>query len=96
MCNSNSSASLGVSGSLRLAMTNWHKLSPGDTVVLLTSDKLNPRFAGRVDELSADGRYLWLVQTNGAGRRLFHHAEGYTTFLEEVLQPGQETESRDY
>jgi hypothetical protein len=82
MCISNSSASLGLSRSLRLEVANWHQLSPGDMVVLLTSDKLNPRFAGRVDEISADARYLWLIQTNGAGRRLFHHAEGYTTFLE--------------
>ncbi len=53
-------------------------------VVLLTSDKLNPRFAGRIDEISADGRFLWLIQTNGAGRRLFHLAEGYTTLLDSV------------
>jgi hypothetical protein len=53
--------------------------------VLLTSDKLNPRFAGRIDEISADGRFLWLIQTNGAGRRLFHHAEGYTTLLDSVV-----------
>lgn len=84
MCISNPRAPLGLSSSLRPEVTNWHQLSPGDMIVLLTSDKLNPRFAGRVDEISADGRYLWLIQTNGAGRRLFHHAEGYTTLLDSV------------
>ena len=85
MCISNPRASLGHSSSLRLEVTTWHQLSSGDMVVLLTSDKLNPRFAGRIDEVSADGRFLWLIQTNGAGRRLFHHAEGYTTLLDSVL-----------
>jgi hypothetical protein len=84
MCISNPRAPLGLSSSLRLEVTNWHQLNPDDMIVLLTSDKLNPRFAGRVDEISADGHYLWLVQTNGAGRRLFHHAEGYTTLLDSL------------
>ena len=82
---SNPRPSLGAPSSLRLEGTNWHQLNAGDMIVLLTSDKLNPRFAGRVDEISADGRYLWLVQTNGAGRRLFHRSEGYTTLLDSVL-----------
>jgi hypothetical protein len=29
-----------------------------------------------------DGSYLWLVLDNGAGRRLFHQTDGYTTLLE--------------
>jgi hypothetical protein len=85
MCIPNPGTSLGHSSSLRLQVTYWQELSAGDIVVLLTSDKLNPRLAGRIDEISADGRFLWLIQTNGAGRRLFHHAEGYTTLLDSVV-----------
>lgn len=42
MCISNPRTALGHSSSLRLQVTNWHQLSVGDMVVLLTSDKLNP------------------------------------------------------
>lgn len=70
------------SSSLRVEVTGWDQLNHGDTIVLLTSDRRNPRFTGRVDEISEDGRYLWLIQDNGAGRRLFHRVEGYTTFLD--------------
>ncbi|KQQ89727.1 hypothetical protein [Arthrobacter sp. Leaf137] len=63
-------------------MAGWDQLNKGDTVVLLTSDRRNPRFTGWVDEISEDGRYLWLIQDNGAGRRLFHRVEGYTTLLD--------------
>ncbi|QQQ64368.1 hypothetical protein [Paenarthrobacter ureafaciens] len=70
------------SSSLRSEVSGWDQLKSGDTVVLLTSDRRNPRFTGRVDEISQDGRYLWLIQNNGAGRRLFHRVEGYTTFLD--------------
>ncbi len=41
---------------------------------------------GRVDDISDDGRYLWLLQDSGAGRRLLDRAEGYTTFLDSKLQ----------
>lgn len=67
---------------LRKEIGNWRELTPGDTVVLLTSDKRNPRITGRVDDISDDGRYLWLLQGNGAGRRLLDRAEGYTTLLD--------------
>ncbi|MGO4435168.1 hypothetical protein AB4Y88_18330, partial [Paenarthrobacter sp. RAF9] len=69
-------------------------LNAGDTIVLLTSDKLNPRFAGRVDGISPDGRYLWLIQSNGAGRRLFHRAEGFTTLLDSVAPRNTDADTR--
>lgn len=71
--------------SLRREVTDWDELTAGDSIVLLTSDRQNPRFAGRVDEISGDGCYLWLIQDSGAGRRLFHRVEGYTTFLDSVV-----------
>ena len=71
-----------LSNGLRKEIGNWRELTPGDTVVLLTSDKRNPRITGRVDDISDDGRYLWLLQGNGAGRLLLDRAEGYTTFLD--------------
>ena len=67
---------------LRIEVHSWLQLTPGNSVVLLTSDRRNPRIAGRVDRVSVDGHYLWLIQDNGAGRRLFHRPEGYTTFLD--------------
>ena len=70
-----------LSGHLRKEIASWRELTPGDTVVLLTSDKRNPRITGCVDDISDDGRYLWLLQDSGAGRRLLHKAEGYTTLL---------------
>ncbi|MEO5314708.1 hypothetical protein PV772_11405 [Pseudarthrobacter sp. CC12] len=72
-------------GSLRREVATWDQLSNGDTIVLLTSDRRNPRIVGRVDEISEDGRYLWLIQDNGAERRLFHRIEGYTTFLDSAI-----------
>ncbi|WP_461188634.1 hypothetical protein [Arthrobacter sp. Z4-13] len=71
-----------LSSRMRKEIGNWRELTPGDTVVLLTSDKRNPRIMGRVDDISDDGRYLWLLQDSGAGRRLLDRAEGYTTFLD--------------
>lgn len=68
--------------SLRQEVRSWRELAPGDVVVLLTSDKRNARIEGRVDEISGDGLFLWLLQDNGAGRRLFHRPDGYTTFLD--------------
>ena len=69
-------------GSPRQEVRSWLELAPGDTVVLLTSDKRNARIAGRVDDISADGLFLWLLQDRGAGRRLFHRPDGYTTLLD--------------
>jgi hypothetical protein len=66
----------------RKEIMTWRDLAQGDAVVLLTSDKRNPRISGKVDNLSTDGSFLWLVQDNGAGRRLFHRTEGYTTLLD--------------
>lgn len=66
----------------RKEITTWRDLAPGDAVVLLTSDRRNARISGKVDDLSIDGSFLWLVQDNGAGRRLFHRPEGYTTLLD--------------
>ncbi|MFJ5695011.1 hypothetical protein ACIP9X_14305 [Arthrobacter sp. NPDC093125] len=74
-----------LSSRLRKEIGNWRELTPGDTVVLLTSDKRNPRIMGRVDDISDDGRYLWLLQDSCAGRRLLDRAEGYTTFLDSKL-----------
>ncbi|PTT69988.1 hypothetical protein DBR22_02310 [Arthrobacter sp. HMWF013] len=67
---------------MRQEVRSWLELAPGDTVVLLTSDKRNARIAGRVDDISADGSFLWLLQDSGAGRRLFHRPDGYTTLLD--------------
>lgn len=68
-------------GSSRYELHSWTRLAQGSPVVLLSSDARNPRFAGRVDEVSDDGTLMWLIQDNGAGRRLFLRAEGYTTYL---------------
>lgn len=71
-----------MSNYLRKEVKSWSHLAPGDSVVLLTSDRSNPRSSGLVDEISDDGHFLWLIQENGAGRRLFHRADGYTTLLD--------------
>lgn len=65
-----------------LEVASWRDLAPGDAVILLTSNPQIPRFAGKVDAISADGSFLWLLQNNAAGRKLFHRGEGFTTLLE--------------
>lgn len=67
---------------MRKEVRNWRYLAQGDAVVVLTKDRRHPRFAGKVDEISDDGSFLWLIQDNGAGRRLVHRLEASTTLLD--------------
>lgn len=67
---------------MRKEVRNWRYLAQGDAIVVLATDKRHPRFAGKVDEISEDGSFLWLIQDNGAGRRLIHRLEASTTLLD--------------
>jgi biotin-(acetyl-CoA carboxylase) ligase len=61
-------------------LADWRKLTQGDSVVLLSSRE--EAVGGVVDEISADGSILWIHQDDCGGRRLFHRADGYKTYLD--------------
>ena len=64
-------------GSLNDATSvKWSDLLPGDTVVLVGP---GPSQAGVVDAASADGQFLWLILSDGNGRRLFQACDVYRT-----------------
>jgi hypothetical protein len=64
----------------RSFVANWRELRPGDTVVLLGSG--NERVSGTVDAVTTDGDMVWILQDNGAGRKLFHNSDTYQTLTD--------------
>lgn len=67
-------------GFRRSAVTNWRELRPGDPVVLVGTS--NERVSGTVDAVTTDGDMVWILQGNGAGRKLFHNSDIYQTFTD--------------
>jgi hypothetical protein len=57
---------------------NWARLSRHDEVsVYCGSEKLA---LGRVDMLALDGSVLWILQSDGKGRAMFHWSDGVRIF----------------
>ncbi len=60
---------------------DWRELVEGDSITLLPPNSHDDSISGTVDAVSPDGSILWLVQKGPAGRRMFHHIDGYKTLL---------------
>lgn len=58
---------------------HWGELCPGDHVRLVCAKTSH---SGIVDAASADGEYLWLLLSDGVGRRLFTRAEVAKTYID--------------
>jgi hypothetical protein len=67
-------------GFRRSVVTNWSDLRPGDTVVLVGTS--NERVSGTVDAVTTEGDMVWILQDNGAGRKLFHKSDRYQTLTD--------------
>ncbi|MFM9273573.1 hypothetical protein [Pseudarthrobacter sp. NKDBFgelt] len=67
-------------GFRRSVVTNWNDLRPGDTVLLVGTSK--ERVSGTVDAVTTDGDIMWILQDDGAGRKLFHHSDIYQTLTD--------------
>lgn len=68
-------------GYRRTNVSDWKELLPGDILRLDSNMSDVVQTSGTVDAVSEDGSFLWLIQDNGAGRKLFHHVDGYTTLM---------------
>ena len=55
-------------------VADWTALMPGDFVTVLESYTLP--HSGWIDDLTEDGRIIWLVLTFGGGRRMFFRENG--------------------
>ncbi|MFE5835512.1 hypothetical protein [Arthrobacter sp. NPDC056493] len=55
-------------------VADWTALIPGDFVTVLESYTV--RHSGWIDDLTEDGRILWLVRAFGGGRRMFFRENG--------------------
>lgn len=60
---------------------HWNELSPGDLVLVLSGKTSH---TGTVDTVSADGEYLWLLLSDGTGRRLFTKTEVHRTYADPI------------
>jgi hypothetical protein len=58
---------------------HWGELCPGDHVWVVCAKSSH---SGIVDAASADGEYLWLLLSDGHGRRLFTRAEVARTYVD--------------
>ena len=57
---------------------DWVRLSRNDEVALhLDGEEVT---SGYVDMVAMDGSVLWLIQTGGKGRAMFHHNDGLFVF----------------
>lgn len=55
-------------------VADWTALMPGDFVTVLESYTLP--HSGWIDDLTEDGRIIWLVRAFGGGRRMFFRENG--------------------
>ena len=55
-------------------VADWTALMPGDFVTVLESYTVP--HSGWIDDLTEDGRIIWLVLTFGGGRRMFFRENG--------------------
>jgi hypothetical protein len=69
-------------GYRRPVVADWRELVEGDSIVLLRLEKTDDTVSGTVDAVAPDGSLIWLL-LEGAGRRMFHHVDGYKTLLED-------------
>lgn len=67
------------------------ELRPGDTVNLYCPPLFH---RGVVDMVSADGAFLWMLLSDGTGRRLFTNAEVHKTHMDLSKLAGQTRVSR--
>jgi len=69
-------------GYRRAVVADWRELVEGDSIVLLRTENNDDAVSGTVDAVAPDGSLIWLL-LKGAGRRMFHHVDGYKTLLED-------------
>jgi hypothetical protein len=55
-------------------VADWTALMPGDFVTVLESYTVP--HSGWIDDLTEDGRIIWLVRAFGGGRRMFFRENG--------------------
>jgi hypothetical protein len=55
-------------------VSDWTALMPGDFVTVLESYTVP--HSGWIDDLTEDGRIVWLVRAFGGGRRMFFREDG--------------------
>lgn len=67
--------------SIATTPVHWTELIPGDLVLLLAGKTSH---TGIVDTVSADGELLWLLLSDGTGRRLFTKAEVHRTYVDPI------------
>ncbi|MDP9697026.1 UNVERIFIED_ORG: hypothetical protein J2X79_004610 [Arthrobacter globiformis] len=53
---------------------DWNALMPGDFVTVL--EQYTVPHSGWIDDLTDDGRIVWLVLAFGGGRRMFFREDG--------------------
>lgn len=68
-----------------LRETMWSSLEPGDLVTL--GRQGFEHYSGRVDERTADGRTIWVIDRIG-DRRLFHIDDDYDLSLSTTFDAG--------
>ncbi|WP_395399597.1 hypothetical protein ACHMXB_15150 [Arthrobacter sp. UC242_113] len=55
-------------------VADWNALMPGDFVTVL--EQYTVSHSGWIDDLTDDGRTVWLVLAFGGGRRMFFREDG--------------------
>ncbi|MGN7257702.1 hypothetical protein [Arthrobacter sp. SAFR-014] len=55
-------------------VADWTALMPGDFVTVL--EQYTVPYSGWIDDLTEDGRIVWLVRAFGGGRRMFFREDG--------------------
>ena len=55
-------------------VADWTALMPGDFVTVVESYTVP--HSGWIDDLTEDGRIIWLVRAFGGGRRMFFREDG--------------------
>ncbi|MFK4639438.1 hypothetical protein [Paenarthrobacter histidinolovorans] len=81
-------SSLAHHGYRRRVVEDWRELVEGDAIVLLRSENIDDAVSGTVDAIAPDGSLIWLLP-KGAGRRMFHHVDGYKTLLDNAAPDGR-------
>ncbi|MFP3463811.1 hypothetical protein R5O87_23485 [Arthrobacter globiformis] len=55
-------------------VSDWNSLQHGDFVTVLEQHTVP--YSGWIDDLTEDGRIIWLVRAFGGGRRMFFRENG--------------------